>query len=96
MKPLTVEHIIKNSKPHPTAHIRGGNARMYREFVGDYILSIVGGGEGLYGDFKEDFEVALLDHDTGDFVTGSYSTRGDDVMGYATIDEINKIGRAHV
>jgi hypothetical protein len=91
MRPLTAEHIIKNSEPHPTASMRGGDARTYREEIGDYILSIVGGGQGLYGDFKNTFEVALIDSTTGDFVTGAYSKRGDDVLGWASIDEINEL-----
>jgi hypothetical protein len=91
MRPLTAEHIRKNSKPHPTASMRGGDARVYREEIGDYILSIVGGGQGLYGDFINSFEVALIDSTTGDFVTGVYSQRGDDVLPYASIDEINSL-----
>lgn len=91
MRPLTVEYIRKNSKPHPLAQIKGEDARIFREFVGDYILSVVGGAVGLYGDFVNDFEVALIDHDSGDFVTSAYSSRGDDVLGYATIDEINEL-----
>lgn len=91
MKPLTIEYIRKNSKPHPLSFIKGEDARMYREFIGDYVLSIVGGGTGLYGDFINDFEVALIDQDSGDFVTSAYSSRGDDVMGYSTIDEINEL-----
>lgn len=91
MKPLTIEHIIKNSKPHHTHGWREGSPKQYTEIIGDYLLSIVGGGIGLYGDFKEDFEVALIDNTTGNFVTGKYSSRGDDVLGYATIDEINEV-----
>ena len=91
MRPLTAEHIIKKSKPHPTAIVREGDARIYREEIGDYILSIVGGGQGLYGDFKNTFEVALIDSTTGDFVTGAYSKRGDDVLGWASIDEVNEL-----
>lgn len=91
MRPLTAKHIIKNSKPHPTATMRDGDARRYREQIGDYILSIVGGGQGLYGDFVNTFEVALIDSTTGDFVTGAYSKRGDGVLPYASIDEINEL-----
>lgn len=91
MRPLTIEYIRKNSKPHPMSILKGDKSRMFREFVGDYILSIVGGGIGLYGDFINDFEVALIDQDSGDFVTSAYSSRGDQVMGYATIDEINEL-----
>ena len=91
MRPLTVKHIRANSEPHPTAKMRDGDARVYREHIGDYVLSIVGGGVGLYGDFVNDFEVALIDEKTGKFVTGAYSKRGDDILPYATIDEINEI-----
>ena len=87
MKPLTIEHIQKHSTEHPMKL----GARRYREVIGDYILSIVGGGVGLYGDFVNNFEVALIDQDTGDFVTGAYAKRDDDVLGYATIDEINEL-----
>lgn len=86
IKELTVEHIWENARPHQ--HVDGG--RIYHEKIGDYTLSIVGGGRGLYGDFIEDFEVALID-DEGEFVTKFYSTRGDDVMAYATIEEINEL-----
>jgi hypothetical protein len=91
MKPLTIEHIVKNSEPHPTAIMRAGDSRVYREEIGDYILSIVGGGTGLYGDFIDTFEVALIDSITGNFITGLYSQRGDEVLGWASIDEINEL-----
>lgn len=96
MKPLTKEYIIQNSKPHSLALSGLGsykNARQFIENIGDYTLSIVGGADGLYGNFKNTFEVALIDNESGDFVTGKYisSDRFDDVMGYATIDEINEL-----
>jgi hypothetical protein len=94
MKPLTKEHIIKNSKPHGMALSGIGeykNARQYVETIGDYTLSIVGGCSGLYGDFKNTFEVALIDETNGEFVTGKYSSKGDDVLGYADIDDVNEI-----
>jgi hypothetical protein len=96
MKPLTKEHIIKNSKPHGMSLNGIGvykDARQYTETIGEYTLSIVGGCSGLYGDFRNTFEVALIDESTGKFVTGKYSpsTKSDDVLGYATIDEINDL-----
>jgi hypothetical protein len=93
MKPLTIEYIIKNSKPHSMSLMGGEykSARQYVEQVGDYTLSIVGGGQGLYGNFKNSFEVALIDNTNGDFVTGKYSSKGEDVLGWAGIDDINEI-----
>lgn len=96
MKPLTKEHIIKNSTPHGMAFSgipAYKDARQYIENIGDYTLSIVGGASGLYGNFKNTFEVALIDNTNGEFVTGKYSNniKSDDVMGHATIDEINEL-----
>jgi hypothetical protein len=96
MKPLTKEYIIQNSKPHSLALSGVGgykHARQFIENIGDYTLSIVGGASGLYGNFKNTFEVALIDNTSGEFVTGKYSNniKSDDVMGHATIDEINEL-----
>lgn len=94
MKPLTKEYIIQNSKPHAMALSGIGdykNARQFVEKIGDYTLSIVGGCHSLYGNFENSFEVALIDNTSGDFVTGKYSSKGDDVLGYANIDDINEI-----
>ena len=96
MKPLTKEYIIHNTKPHGM-DLNGiesyKNARQYTEKVGRYTLSIVGGCSKLYGDFKNTFEVALIDEDAGKFVTGKFcpGTKSDDVLGYANIDEINDL-----
>lgn len=87
MKPLTVDFIIKNSRRHPM----GRQGRMFTMIIGNYALSIVGGGRGLYGDFENDFEVALIDIESGKFVTSFFARRGDDVLPYAKIDEINDL-----
>jgi hypothetical protein len=84
MKPLTVEFIKDNSKPHTI-----GKGRMFTMQIGNYCLSIVGGAMGLYGDFENDFEVAIIDKESDKFVTSFFARRGDDVLSYATIDEIN-------
>ena len=92
MKPLTLKHILKNSKPHPLSQVKGNeNARQYKEQMGDYLLSIVGGGVGLYGDFKNTFEVALIDTTNDEFVTDMYSKSEGGVLGYASLDEINEL-----
>ena len=98
MKPLTKEYIIKNSKPHGMS-LNGisdyKNARQYTETIGEYTLSIVGGCGRLYGDFRNTFEVALIEIDksSGKFVTSKYSpsTKSDNVLRYATIDDINDL-----
>jgi hypothetical protein len=84
VKLLTVDFIKKNSTEHPL-----GRGRVFNMEIGDYFLSIVGGATGLYGDFENNFEVALFDSKTGNFVTSLFTKRGDDVLPYATIDEIN-------
>lgn len=86
MKPLTAEFIKRKSRAHPYR-----NGRMFTMEIGNYILSIVGGAMGLYGDFENDFEVALIDKDTNKFVTSFFAKRGDDVLPYATINEINDL-----
>lgn len=88
MRLLTLDILKTEAKIHPL-----GTGYQYIEEIGDYTLSIVGGTSGLYGDFKSDFEVALIDNTDGRFVTGMYSKRGETegVMGYATIDEINDL-----
>lgn len=86
MKPLTIEYIIQNSEPHPI-----GKGRMFTMEIGNYIISVVGGAMGLYGDFENDFEVALIDKESDKFVTSFFATRGDDVIAYTTIDEINQL-----
>lgn len=75
---ITVEKIIEWSKPHP---VDGG--KVTRVYNDDLELSIVGGRSGLYGDFKEDFEVALIDRKSGNFITRFFKPEvSDDVIGY--------------
>jgi hypothetical protein len=88
MRLLTPEILMSEAKVHPL-----GKGYQYTENIGDYTLSIVGGTNGLYGDFINDYEVALIDNTDGRFVTGFYGPKGetDGVMSYATIDEINQL-----
>lgn len=85
----TIEEIILLAKPHPN-QIPGARQVMVTD--GKIILSIVGGAKGLYGDFVDDFELAILDSDSKEFVTKYYfSETGDDVMGYQGRAEVEKI-----
>lgn len=88
MRLLTKEILQEEAIIHPL-----GNGYQYTEEIGDYTLSIVGGNRGLYGDFKTNYEVALIDNSDGRFVTGMYTKRGESygVMAYASIDEINEL-----
>lgn len=77
---ITVQDIIDYSKPHPNKMEGGRYTRLYNDAIE---MSIVGGSTGLYGDFEEDFEVAIIDPDTKNFVTRFfYPEANDDVIGY--------------
>lgn len=81
---ITVENIIEWSKPHP---LEGG--KMTRVYNDEIEFSIVGGRSGLYGDFENDFEVAILDRKTGDFRTRFFKPElSDDVIGYMSKDDV--------
>lgn len=81
---ITVENIIEWAKPHP---LDGGKmTRLYNEEIE---FSIVGGRSGLYSDFVDDFEVAVLDRKTGDFRTKFFKPElSDDVIGYMPKDDM--------
>jgi hypothetical protein len=81
---ITVENIIEWSKPHP---LDGG--KMTRIYNDEIEFSIVGGRSGLYGDFENDFEVAILDRKTGDFRTRFFKPElSDDVVGYMPKNDV--------
>ena len=81
---ITVENIIEWSKPHP---LDGG--KMTRIYNDEIEFSIVGGRSGLYGDFENDFEAAILDRKTGDFRTRFFKPElSDDVVGYMPKNDV--------
>jgi hypothetical protein len=81
---ITLENIIEWSKPHP---LDGG--KMTRIYNDEIEFSIVGGRSGLYGDFENDFEVAILDRKTGDFRTRFFKPElSDDVVGYMPKNDV--------
>lgn len=89
----TWKDIFKNATEHPL-----GNGAMQSTIqIKDYLISIVGGSNGLYGNFFDTFEVAIIKN--GDFVTNDILKNGDDVCGYMGIEEVvnllNKIENEH-
>jgi hypothetical protein len=83
---ITVENIIEWSKPHP---LDGG--RMTRIHNDEIEFSIVGGRSGLYGDFIDDFEVAVIDKKNGEFVTKFFKPElNDDVVGYMKKEDLEE------
>ena len=83
---ITIENIIEWSKPHP---LDGG--RITRIHNDEIEFSIVGGRSGLYGDFKDDFEVAVIDKKNGEFVTKFFKPElSDDVIGYMKKEDLEE------
>ena len=93
---ITIEDIKKWSKPHPLANVislkdRSGG-RISRFGNTEIEFSIVGGGQGLYGDFDKTFEVAIFDRKSNDFVTRFFYPEGsDDVIGWMNADDVEKL-----
>jgi len=73
---ITFEQVVEKSKIHPT----GGGLQTIFE-TQDHIISIVGGREGLYGDFVDSFEVAIMNRKNKEFVSGEYFPEYSDSMG---------------
>lgn len=91
---ITVKNIIEYSKEHPAVK----NGRVTKIGNDNVEFSIVGGASGLYGDFINDFEVAIFDVKTDKFLTKFfYPDATDDVIGYMSVDSlellINKVLR---
>ena len=83
-KRLTIQDVLDRKKPKKL----GGYYSIF-EF-GKYVVSIVGGTKGLYGDFETTFEVAIIDKNSRNFVTKLFCG-GADVMGYCTIEKVEDI-----
>lgn len=64
----------------------------YQSFFnfGRYSVSIVGGTQGLYGDFEKTFEVAIIENKSNNFVTKLFCGGGD-VKGYCSVEEVEDI-----
>lgn len=81
---ITIQKIKKWSKEHPS-----GGGRMTNIFNSKYELSIVGGRQGLYGDFEKTFEIAIFDSEDRTFITKFFFPEsGDDVVGYMSGEDL--------
>jgi len=78
---ITIKDIIGYSNDHPHTYMNGGRQTIIGNDKIEF--SIIGGSKGLYGDFKDTFEVAIFDAQTGEFVTKFFHPEaGDDVIAY--------------
>ena len=83
---ITIEQVISWSKPH---HVGAGRQTVI--FDDNILVSIVGGNKGLYGDFVDNFEMAVIDQNTKDFRTKFFfPENNDDVLAYVEGSEVEK------
>jgi hypothetical protein len=83
---ITIQDVISLATERPD----GGKQTIIES--DDFIISIVGGREGLYGDFVDDFEIAIIDKETREFITKEfYPELPDDVMGWKSGEETERI-----
>lgn len=86
---ITIQNIIDWSKPHPAYPDKARQTIIYDDKV---YFSIVGGTQGLYGDFEEDFEVAIMTTNEKEFVTKFFFPEGnDDVIPYMKVEDLEKL-----
>jgi hypothetical protein len=93
---ITIQNIIEFSKEHPSLR----NGRVTRIGNNNVEFSIVGGTSGLYGDFINEFEVAIFDKENNEFITKFfYPDILDDVIAYMSKEDlevlINKVLRSN-
>lgn len=87
---ITIEDIIEYSKDHPHTFMNGGRQTIIGNDKIEF--SIIGGSKGLYGDFKDTFEVAIFDKQTGEFRTQFFHPEaGDDVIGYMDAKDVEEL-----
>lgn len=86
---ITIEDILKWAKPHQN---KMEGAKQVVLNTKNFKVSIVGGCQGLYGDFNEDFEVAIIDNTTDDFMTKFFfPDASDDVLPYQKRNEVEEL-----
>lgn len=86
---ITIKDIRDYSRPHRNG-MEGARQTVLSD--GKVTASIVGGTKGLYGDFENDFELALLDDETKNFVTRYYVPEAnDDVLAYQSPEQVETL-----
>lgn len=85
---ITLSQIKDWSKPHSLGE--GGRRTLIKNKVIE--ISIVGGRQGLYGDFEDDFEVAIFDNQSGEFKTRFFFPEiSDDVIPYFSGEKLEQL-----
>ena len=86
---ITIDDIKKWAKPHPNKMKEGKMTRLEND---ELIISIVGGDMGLYGDFVDSFELAIIDKKGGEFITKFFlPDLNDDVAAYLSSEEVEDV-----
>jgi hypothetical protein len=87
----TIEDIKRDSFPHPLVD----EARQTIYETPLLKISIVGGGRGLYGDFNETFEVAIIEKNKFNLISGyfypEFSDSQGETMPYLSIEQTLKV-----
>ena len=82
---ITYDNIQEWAKPHKL-----GYGKQVRLSNGLIEFSIVGGAQGLYGDFIDNFEVAIIDKKTHQFITKFFVDCPEDIVPYMQSEELLK------
>jgi hypothetical protein len=89
---ITIKDIIKWSRPHGMSKFTGGKGRHTLFGNKNIQISIVGGDSGLYGDFKDTFEIAIFDTQNGEFMTRFFCPEADDdVIPYMSAKRLEEL-----
>jgi len=82
---ITIEEIKKNSQEHPLGgrFVKYGNDKV--------IFSVVGGRQGLYGNFEDTFELAIIDVNSREFITKLILNVTEDICPWVDSEELVEV-----